>query len=84
MVNEMAKALNMPLFLPNIPRFMMQLILGEMSYLLYASQRASSKKIAEEGFVFEYPNIGNALQHFYNGGSVDDLQNDFKTEDIQP
>ena len=84
MVNELAKVLNMPLFLPNIPRFMMQLILGEMSYLLYASQRASSKKIAKEGFIFEYPNIGNALQHFYNGGSVDDLQNDFKTEDIQP
>jgi len=84
MVNEMAKALNMPLFLPNIPRFMMQWILGEMSYLLFASQRASSKKIAEEGFVFDYPNIGNALQHFYNGGFVDDLPNDFKTEDFQP
>ncbi len=55
-----------------------------MSYLLFASQRASSKKIAKEGFIFEYPNIGNALQHFYNGGSIDDLHNDYKTEDIQP
>ncbi|MGB5497695.1 MAG: TIGR01777 family oxidoreductase [Maribacter sp.] len=84
MVKEIAKALNMPIFLPNIPRFMMQLILGEMSYLLFASQRVSSKKIAKEGFVFEYPNIGNALQHFYNGVSVNDLQNDLKTEDFQP
>lgn len=83
MVNEMAKALNMPIYLPNIPRFMMQLILGEMSYLLFASQRVSSKKIAKEGFVFDYPNIGNALQHFYNGESVDDLHNDFKREDFQ-
>ena len=67
LVCELAKKLKAPLLVPNIPRFAMQLILGEMSYLLYASQRVSSKKIAEEGFVFEYPNIGNALQFFYNG-----------------
>ncbi len=82
MVSEIAKVLNRPLFLPNIPRFLMNLILGDMSYLLFASQRVSSKKIAEEGFVFEYPNIGNALQQFYNGNYVDNLQNDYKTEDF--
>lgn len=66
MVCELAKVLKAPLFLPNIPQFAMQSILGEMSHLLYASQRVSSKKIAEEGFVFDYPNIGNALQFFYH------------------
>jgi len=82
MVSEIAKVLKAPLFLPNIPRFMMKLILGEMSYLLYASQRVSSKKIAEEGFVFEYPNIGNALQDFYNGGIDNKTVTDFATEDF--
>ena len=67
MVCELAKVLKAPLLLPNIPKFAMQSILGEMSHLLYASQRVSSKKIAEEGFVFDYPNIANALQFFYNG-----------------
>ncbi|MBT8299116.1 MAG: TIGR01777 family protein [Maribacter sp.] len=84
MVKEIAKVLKTPIFLPNIPSFMMKLILGEMSYLLYASQRASSKKIAKDGFVFEYPNIGTALQHFYNGGFVNNSHNDFKTEDFRP
>ncbi|MBD0779097.1 TIGR01777 family protein [Maribacter sp. ANRC-HE7] len=67
MVHELAKVFNVPLLLPHIPQLTMKLVLGEMSYLLYASQRVSSKKIAEEGFVFDYPNIGNALEFFYNG-----------------
>lgn len=65
LVKEIAKVLNRPLFLPNIPRFAMKAILGEMSYLLFASQRVSSKKIEEEGFVFYYPNIFSALKNIY-------------------
>lgn len=68
MVKELAKIFKSPLLLPNIPRFALKLILGEMSYLLFASQRVSSKKIAEEGFVFDYPNLGNALEAFYIEG----------------
>ncbi len=67
MVRELAKVFKVPLILPRIPRFTMKLILGEMSDLLFASQRVSSKKISEEGFVFDYPNIGNALDFFYKG-----------------
>ncbi len=40
-------------------------ILGEMSYILFASQRVSSKKIEEEGFIFEYQNICRALDDLY-------------------
>jgi uncharacterized protein (TIGR01777 family) len=82
MVKEIANVLKAPIFLPNIPSFMMKLVLGEMSYLLFASQRASSKKIAKEGFVFEYPNIGNALRHFYDKSFVNNLQHDFRAEDF--
>lgn len=84
MIIEIAKVMNARLFLPNIPHFLMRLILGEMSYLLFVSQRVSSKKIAVEGFVFEFPNIANALQQIYNGGYMDDLQNNYKTEDYLP
>ena len=66
LVKEIAKILEKPLFLPNIPKFVMQTILGEMSYILFASQRVSSKKIEEEGFVFEHPNICNALENIYD------------------
>lgn len=65
LVKEIAKVLGKPLFLPNIPEFAMKAILGEMSYILFASQRVSSKKIEEEGFVFHHPNICRALENIY-------------------
>jgi uncharacterized protein (TIGR01777 family) len=65
LVKEIAKVLDKPIFLPNIPKFVMKLILGEMSYILFASQRVSSKKIEEEGFVFHYQNICRALENIY-------------------
>lgn len=65
LVKEIGKVLNRPIILPNIPKFVMKLILGEMSYILFASQRVSSKKIEEEGFVFEYQNICRALEQIY-------------------
>jgi len=63
LVKEIAEVLNRPLFLPNIPKGFMKLILGEMSLLLFVSQRVSSKKIEEEGFEFYYKNICSALQN---------------------
>jgi uncharacterized protein (TIGR01777 family) len=65
LVKEIAKQLNKPLVLPNIPQFVMKLVLGEMSYILFASQRVSSKKIEEEGFIFHYQNICKALEAIY-------------------
>ena len=61
MVQELAKTLEVPLILPHIPKFAMYLMLGEMAYLLFASQRVSSKKIAEEGFAFQHPEYWKCL-----------------------
>lgn len=69
LTKELAKVLKKPLFLPNVPKMMMELILGEMSYLLFASQRVSSKRIEKKGFIFEYRNICKALESFYEGNS---------------
>ncbi|MEM1340553.1 MAG: TIGR01777 family oxidoreductase [Bacteroidota bacterium] len=65
LTKEVAKALKKPLFLPNIPKVFMNTILGEMAYLLFASQRVSSKRIEKKGFHFEYKNICSALESFY-------------------
>lgn len=65
MVKELAKVLNKPLFLPNIPRIAMRFILGEMSYILFVSQRVSSKKIEKKGFNFKFNNICRALENIY-------------------
>jgi len=61
MVKEIADVFNRPLILPNVPKFVLKILLGEMSYLLFASQRVSSKKIEEVGFDFNYQNINSAL-----------------------
>lgn len=66
LIKEIAEVLNRPLFLPNIPEIVMKAILGEMSYLLFASQRVSSKKIEGEGFIFEHQNICSALEAIYH------------------
>lgn len=66
LVKEIAKVLHKPLFLPNIPKFVMKTILGEMSYLVFCSQRVSSKKIEEEGFIFQYTNVCKALEGIYD------------------
>lgn len=63
LTKTIANVLNKPLILPNIPRFMMKFILGEMYLLLFDSQRVSSKKIEDQGFVFEYHHSKTALQN---------------------
>lgn len=65
LVKEIAKVLDKPVFLPNIPRFVMRTLLGEMAYILFASQRVSSKKIEQAGFTFQYQNVCRALEGIY-------------------
>ncbi len=65
LLKEVAKILSRPLFLPNIPKSIIRLILGEMSSIVLSSQRVSSKKIESKGFDFEYQNICRALEHIY-------------------
>ncbi len=61
LTREIATTLNRPLIFPNVPKIMMNLALGEMSYILFASQRVSSKKIQDTGFEFYFSNIRGAL-----------------------
>ncbi|NER18563.1 TIGR01777 family oxidoreductase [Spongiivirga citrea] len=63
MVKAIGKQLGVPVFLPNIPRFVMRLVLGEMHTLVFMSQRVSSKKIESLGFHFEYVNLEKALSN---------------------
>ena len=65
LTKELARVLDRPLWLPNVPAFLLKAILGEMSTLLLASQRVSSKKIEDEGFTFQYTNICQALKDIY-------------------
>lgn len=60
---ELAKQMNKPIFLPNIPNLVVRLIFGSSSILLLKGSRVSSDKIIEKGFRFKHSNLNNALQN---------------------
>lgn len=66
LIASCAAVLSKPLWLPNIPKFVLRLMLGEMSMILLASQRVDSSKIQEEGFLFEFPSLRKALQFLFD------------------
>jgi len=61
LTKALAKKIGKPLFLPNVPKFILKLLLGEMHEILCESQYVSSNKIEELGFDFEYKQIEEAL-----------------------
>ena len=62
LTKAVARTFNKPLWLPNIPKIFMRMVLGEMHILLFESQRVSSKKIEEHGFHYKYSNLQPALE----------------------
>ena len=61
LTKAIAKTLDKPLFLPNIPKFVMKLILGEMHMLLFSSQHVSCRKLLDENFQFKFASLDKAL-----------------------
>ena len=61
LTKAIAKTLGKPLFLPNIPKFVMKLILGEMHQILFSSQHVSCRKILDENFQFKFASLDKAL-----------------------
>lgn len=63
LTKEIASVLGKPFFLPNVPEFVMKLILGEMSILLFSSQQVSAEKIENTGFKFKFRELRPALEN---------------------
>jgi uncharacterized protein len=59
--HEMGRALNRPTILP-VPALALQLIFGEMSQVLLASQRVMPVAAMRAGFRFQFQRIGEALR----------------------
>ena len=58
-----AKELGKPLVLPNVPSFVLKLMLGEMSTIVLGSQLVSSQKIINSGFQFKYAQLKPAMSN---------------------
>lgn len=59
----LAREMKKPLFFPNTPKIIMNLILGAMHVLLFDSQKVSSQKVQNAGFDFTFSNINSALSN---------------------
>ena len=66
LIKEIGKALNRPVFLPNIPSFILKIFFGERSILVLASQKISAKLILKKGFSFQFSSLDSALRDIYN------------------
>jgi uncharacterized protein (TIGR01777 family) len=61
LARALGKALNRPSFMP-APGFMIKLVLGEFGSVLLEGQRVIPRRLLDNGFVFQYPEIDRALQ----------------------
>ena len=56
-----ARQFHRPLWLPNVPRLVLRIFLGELAQVVLGSSKVRSKKIEKEKFDFEYPRLDMAL-----------------------
>ncbi len=62
LVQLTAKALHRPQFLPGVPAFLLNIMMGEMGPMLLANQNISSARISNSGFEFKYARAKKAIE----------------------
>jgi uncharacterized protein (TIGR01777 family) len=66
LTKAIAKVLGKPLWLPNIPAFVLKMLLGEMVDLVLEGTSVSSQKIQQAGFTYNFDSLESALRNIYN------------------
>ncbi len=66
LAKAIGRALNRPSFLP-APGFMIKMALGEFGSVILEGQRVVPRRLLDKGFVFQYPDIDQALQNIVSG-----------------
>jgi len=56
-----AKVLDKPFFMPNIPKFLLKLALGEMAETALASTKINTDKIQQAGFRYRHTDLEESL-----------------------
>ncbi|SHG33571.1 hypothetical protein SAMN05443549_103300 [Flavobacterium fluvii] len=59
----LAKIYGYSIWLPNVPAFLLKIVLGEMAQIVLTGQRVSSVKIEETGFKFQFTTLETALRN---------------------
>jgi uncharacterized protein (TIGR01777 family) len=63
LTKKIAQVVKKPLFMPNVPGFVLKLIFGELADALLEGSRASAEKIQKAGFQFKFPDLKAALEN---------------------
>lgn len=63
LTRTIAQVLKKPLWLPRVPAFALNLILGKMASVVLLGLKADSSKLQSKGFNFNYSNLENALKN---------------------
>ncbi len=58
----LARIFGYSIWLPNVPAFVLKLVMGEMAVIVLTGRRVSSDKIEETGFQFIFKNLEEALR----------------------
>ena len=66
LTKKIGKTISRPILLPNIPKFVIKGLFGEMGSILLEGSRVSSEKIVNAGFTFKYENVNDALNNLLN------------------
>jgi uncharacterized protein (TIGR01777 family) len=61
-----AQALDKPLWLPNVPSFVLLAAFGEMAGLILEGSRASAERVKKEGFEFELKNLEESMRQIFS------------------
>lgn len=65
-VKRLSKVMLRPYFLPNTPKFVLNMVFGELAEAIVGGNNVSSEKIEKAGFAFRFANITNALKDLVN------------------
>lgn len=65
LTRAIAKQLHKPLWAPNVPAFILKLLMGEMSTIVLGSTKVSAQKIEDAGYHFKFPVLESALNDIY-------------------
>ncbi|MBL6877687.1 MAG: TIGR01777 family protein [Flavobacteriaceae bacterium] len=58
---KLSKFLNRPLIFPNLPKWLMSLILGEMHIIIFESQNITCNRLSQTKFNFKFDNFDHAI-----------------------
>ncbi len=65
-MHSLAKEMRRPFILPNVPKFILKLFMGEASGTILEGSRISSQKIIDKGYEFQYSTVEKAFRNSLN------------------